>query len=161
MAVSIEESDVVAFEFASRQFGIAWVVLCAAFAAHVTDEALTGFLSIYNPTVIALRQRYEWFPMPPFAFGGWLTGLVIAIAVLLALSPFAFRGARWLRPLAYIFAVIMLLNAVGHTLGTIFGHTLPSITFERPMPGFYSSPLLFVASAYVLRTLGRTASQTK
>ncbi|MGH9531588.1 MAG: hypothetical protein ACRD2Q_04295 [Terriglobales bacterium] len=146
---------------ASRHLGIAWIALCAAFAVHVADEALTGFLSVYNPTVIGLRQRYNWFPMPVFDFWGWLTGLVIAIAALLALSPFAFRGAAWLRPLAYVFAVIMLVNAAGHTLGTIFGRTLPSITFERPMPGFYSSPLLLVASVYMLRALGRTGSQAE
>ena len=145
---------------ASRHFGAAWITLCVAFAAHVADEALTGFLEIYNPTVLALRQRYDWFPMPVFEFREWLTGLVIAVAVLLALSPFALRGARWLRPLAYLFAVIMLLNAVGHTLGTIFGRTLPSITFERPMPGFYSSPFLLVASVYMLHELGRSASRS-
>ena len=145
----------------ARGFGFAWIALCAAFATHVADEALTGFLEIYNPTVLALRQRYDWFPMPQFEFTAWLTGLVTALAVLFALSPFAFRGARWLRPLAYVFAVVMLVNAAGHTLGTILGRTLPSITFERPMPGFYSSPLLFVASAYLLRALGRTASQAE
>ncbi len=146
---------------ASRQLGNAWIALCVAFSLHVADEALTGFLSVYNPTVVALRQRYDWFPMPTFEFTGWLTGLVTVVLILLALSPFAFRGDRWLRPLAYVFAVIMLVNAVGHTLGTIAGRTVPSITFERPMPGFYSSPLLFVASVYMLRALGRTASQTE
>jgi len=161
MAARTEGSDVTAGQAPPRGFGFAWVALWAAFAAHVADEALTGFLEVYNPTVLALRQRYDWFPMPPFEFTGWLTGLVAVLAVLLVLSPFAFRGARWLRPLAYVFAVIMLVNAAGHTLGTIFGRTLPSITFERPMPGFYSSPLLFAASAYMLRALGRTASQTK
>jgi hypothetical protein len=30
-------------------FGNAWLVLCAALAIHVADEALTGFLSAYNP----------------------------------------------------------------------------------------------------------------
>jgi hypothetical protein len=143
---------------APHQFGIAWVALCAALAVHVADEALTGFLSVYNPTVLALRQRYDWFPMPVFEFTEWLAGLGIAVAVLLALSPFAFRGSRWLRPPAYVFAIIMLLNAAGHTLGTVFGRTLPSITFPRPMPGFYSSPLLVAASVYMLLQLRRSAS---
>jgi hypothetical protein len=146
---------------ASRAFGNAWIALCVAFALHVVDEALTGFLEIYNPTVLALRQRYDWFPMPTFEFAGWLAGLSIALLILLLFSPFAFRGDSWLRPLAYVFAVVMLVNAFGHTLGTIFGRTVASITFERPMPGFYSSPLLFVASLYMLRTLGRTTSPTE
>ncbi len=142
---------------ASHRLGIAWTFLCIAFAAHVADEALTGFLAVYNPTVLALRQRYAWFPMPLFEFADWLAGLGLALAVLFALSPFAFRGSRWLRPLAYVFAIIMLLNAAGHTLGTVFGRTLPSITFERPMPGFYSSPLLAASSVYLLVQLRRSA----
>ncbi len=136
------------------------MALCVALAAHVADEALTGFLAVYNPTVLVLRERYSWFPMPVFEFADWLAGLIIGIVILLALSPFAFRGARWLRPLAYFFAVIMLLNAFGHTLGTIAGRTVSSVTFERPMPGFYSSPLLLVASVYLLRELGRSASRS-
>ena len=142
----------------SRQLGVAWIALCVALALHVADEALTGFLSVYNPTVLALRARYTWFPMPVFEFKDWLSGLGIAVTVLLALSPFAFRGERWLRPLAYAFAVLMLLNATGHTLGTIFGQTLPSITFSRPMPGFYSSPLLFAASVYMIVQLRKSAA---
>ena len=142
-----------------RRLGIAWVALCAALALHVADEALTGFLSVYNPTVLAMRERYEWFPMPVFEFADWLTGLVIGVAVLLALSPFAFRGARWLRPLAYFFAILMLVNGSGHILGTILGHTLPAIRFQRPMPGFYSSPLLLVASVYLLIQLGKSADR--
>ena len=133
-----------------NKLGIAWLTLCLAFVLHVVDEAATGFLSVYNPTVIAVRERFPWFPMPTFQYGKWLAGLIIANLVLLALAPLAFRGARWLRPIAYAFAVIMLLNGVGHTLGTIFGRTVASIHFARPMPGFYSSPALLAASFYML-----------
>jgi hypothetical protein len=38
---------------AIRRFCAAWVGLCAALALHVTDEALTGFLDVYNPAVQA------------------------------------------------------------------------------------------------------------
>ncbi|HSA93344.1 MAG TPA: hypothetical protein VLE48_10065 [Terriglobales bacterium] len=106
-----------------------------------------------------MRERYEWFPMPVFEFNEWLTGLVIGVMVLFALSPFAFRGARWLRPLAYFFAILMLVNGTGHIVGTILGHTLPAIRFPRPMPGFYSSPLLLVASVYLLIQLGKSADR--
>src|SRR4029077_18804425 len=43
--------------------GVAWIVFCGALALHVTDEALTGFLSVYNPTVLALRQQLGFWPM--------------------------------------------------------------------------------------------------
>lgn len=129
---------------------MAWVALCAALVLHVIDEASTGFLSVYNPTVMAMRQRFAWFPMPTFEFREWLTGLAIANLVLLALAPFAFRGARWMRPLAYVFAIVMLLNGAAHTTGTILGRTVEAVRFVRPMPGFYSSPALLAASTYLL-----------
>jgi hypothetical protein len=50
----------------------------------------------------------------------------------------------------------MVLNAVGHTLGTVFGRTIASVEFSRPMPGFYSSPFLLAASIYVLVQLRRS-----
>ncbi len=132
-------------------------MLCAAVAVHVADEALTGFLDVYNPTVVALRARLGWWPMPTFTYQGWLSGLIFGILLLFALSPLAFHNARGFRPFAYVFAVLMTLNGIGHTAGTIAGRTFASIRFPRPMPGFYSSPLLIAASIYVLIQLRRSA----
>ena len=137
----------------SSQAGVAWLAFCAALALHVTDEALTGFLSVYNPTILAFRPRGWWFP-PTFEFRTWLTGLVFGVAILFILTPFFFRGARWVRPIGYLLAVMIgILNALGHMTGTILGHTLPSVRFSRPMPGFYSSPILLAASLYLLLRL--------
>ncbi len=141
-----------------RDFGYAWVALCFAFVAHVIDEATTGFLPVYNATVRALRAEYSWYPMPTFEFREWLTGLIVANLVLLLLAPFAFRNARWLRPVAYVYAVIMILNALGHTLATIFGRTVATIHFPRPAPGFYSSPLLLAGSIWLLVALRSSRS---
>lgn len=141
----------------SRRLGLAWTLLCLALALHITDEALTGFLSVYNPTVAGIRVDLPWLPLPQFEFGPWLGGLIAAVAILLLLSRFVSRGARWTRPLAYVFALIMMLNAAGHTLGTVFGRTIESVQFARPMPGFYSSPLLLATSIYLLFQLRRSA----
>lgn len=146
----------------SGNLGLAWFLLCLAFCAHVADEALTGFLPIYNATVLAMRSRYNWFPMPTFEFRAWLTGLIVANIVLLLLTPFAFRNASWLRPLAYFYAFVHLLNGMGHTMATIFGQTVSTIHFTRPAPGFYSSPLLLAGSIYLLirlRASGRERSE--
>ncbi|MGH9702004.1 MAG: hypothetical protein ACRD4K_01410 [Candidatus Acidiferrales bacterium] len=142
---------------ASRKLGIAWVLLVLALALHVADEALTGFLSVYNPTVLSMRQMVSWFPMPVFTFRTWLSGLVGAVIVLLLLSGFVFRGDRWIRPLAYFFAILMIANGLGHVAGTIMGRTAANIYFQRPMPGFYSSPFLLAASVYLLIQLKRTS----
>jgi hypothetical protein len=88
----------------SRNFGRAWVFLCVALCAHVTDEALTGFLPLYNATVLAMRGAYKWYPMPTLVYREWLFGLVAANVLLLLLTPFAYRNARTLRPFAYVFA---------------------------------------------------------
>ncbi len=139
-------------------FGYAWLALCFSFCLHVADEVLTGFLPVYNATILALRAERSWYPMPVFGFRSWLTGLIVANVILLLLAPFAFRNARALRPLAYFFAAIMILNGIGHTLATIFGRgpTL-AVPIPRPAPGFYSSPFLLVASVYLLVTLRRSA----
>jgi hypothetical protein len=137
--------------------GVAWLAFCAALALHVIDEALTGFLSVYNPTILAFRPNGWWFP-PTFEFRTWLTGLILGVTILSVLAPFFFRGARWVRPIAYLLAVMAgILNALGHITGTILGHTLPSVRFSRPMPGFYSSPILLVASLYLLLQLRKAA----
>src|SRR5439155_18675603 len=73
-----------------HRLGIAWMSFCFALALHVTDEALTGFLSIYNPTVISLRQKLGFWPMPTFEFRGWLTGLTLLVIALALLSPFMY-----------------------------------------------------------------------
>jgi len=134
-------------------FGLAWILLCLAFCSHVADEALTGFINVYNPTVIAMRDRLGWFPMPTFEFREWLVGLIVANLILLALTPFAYRNARGLRPLAYLFAGVMLLNGLGHTVFTVLGRTVASVQFPRPAPGFYSSPFLLITSIYLFMRL--------
>lgn len=143
------------------RLGQAWLALSFALALHVTDEALTGFLSVYNPTVLALRSRLGWWPMPTFQFRDWLIGLIVGIVVLFLLSPLFFRGGRPIRPLAWVFAVLMIMNGLGHTIGTIAGRSVASVHFPRPMPGFYSSPVLMAASIWVLRELTRTRSASR
>ena len=139
------------------KLGRAWLLLCVAFGAHIADEALTGFLSVYNPTVMAFRARMPWLPLPTFRSQEFLVGMISVTLLAAALSPLFFRGVRWARPLAYFFAWVNIVNALGHTLGTILGHTVASVQFSRPAPGFYSSPFLFLASLYVVVCLRRTA----
>ncbi|HXN24125.1 MAG TPA: hypothetical protein VOA41_15395 [Candidatus Dormibacteraeota bacterium] len=144
-----------------RDFGLAWLLLCLAFLAHVIDEAWSNFLSVYNPAVLALRLRNPWFPMPVFEFREWLIGLIAVNLFFLALTPFALRNSRWLRPLAYFFAAIHFLNGIGHTLGTMFGSPFPEVHFPHPVPGFYSSPLLIAASMYLFISLRRSTLSRK
>ncbi|MGA8274611.1 MAG: hypothetical protein WB919_23850 [Candidatus Sulfotelmatobacter sp.] len=138
-------------------FGTAWFALCVALALHILDEASSGVLGVYNPTVIALRESWGWFPMPPFDFRDWLLGLIAACGLLICLTPVAARGMQGLRPVAWCFAVIMFFNGLGHTLVSILGHTVASVSFPRPAPGFYTSPVLLAASVWLMVRLRRTA----
>ena len=131
----------------AKSFGNAWLALTAVVAVHVTDEALTGFLSVYNPLVESLRARRPWLPLPTFTFDVWLAGLIAAIAILTVLSGLAFRGRRLAVWLAYPYAVLMFANGCGHLGGSVF--------FGRWLPGSTSAPLLLLASAWLFLTARR------
>ncbi|HLG14742.1 MAG TPA: HXXEE domain-containing protein [Blastocatellia bacterium] len=120
----------------------AWVGLCLALAIHVADEALTDFLSVYNPAVRAIRERLPFLPLPTFEFETWLAGLIVAVIVLTSLSVFALRGARWMIPASYVFAVVMFVNGLVHVAG--------SVETGRAMPGVYSAPLLLLTAGYLI-----------
>ncbi len=136
--------------------GWAWLLLCAALALHVLDETLTNFLGVWNPTVAAIRVSLPWVPLPMVPFELWLGGLVLLVLVLFGLSVAVFRGACWMRPIAYSLVVIMLGNGFGHIVATIAGRTVVSVHFARPAPGFYSSPLLIAAATWLLVQIRRT-----
>lgn len=136
-----------------RRLARAWLGLTAALGLHVFDEAVTGFLDVYNPTVRELRARFEWFPMPTFGFQEWLFGLLVVLAAMLVASQAVSRGSKWMRPVAWFAAVLMIANALGHTAGTVFGRTVESVRFARPMPGFYSSPFLLGAALVLISRL--------
>jgi hypothetical protein len=123
-------------------FGVAWVVLCVALAIHVSDEALTDFLSVYNPAVRAIRAQFPFLPLPTFTFPVWLGGLIAVTVLLFALSPAAFRGEPELRPGAYLFGIIMAGNGLLHLLGSVY--------MRRVMPGTWSAPLILAAAIYLL-----------
>lgn len=148
-------------EFRPAGFARAWFALTAAFALHVFDEATTGFLNIYNPTVTILRARWRWFPMPTFEFRVWLVLLIAGVVLCFSLTPLAARNVRWMRAFAWFYAAIMFLNGIGHTGATILGHTVASVTFPRPAPGFYSSPLLFIGSVWLMTSLVKSGPRSE
>lgn len=120
-----------------------WLLMVAAVAIHVTDEALTGFLPLYNAQVNALRARLGVFPAPTFTFGTWIAGLVLAIAIGAALTPRVARGGRTMRIVCSTVAALMIANACGHLLGSMY--------FGRLLPGAWSSPVLLVTSVWMLK----------
>jgi hypothetical protein len=56
--------------------GIAWVSLWLVVALHVADEAANGFLVVYNPAVLRMRQKLPLLTFPTFEFEVWIPGLL-------------------------------------------------------------------------------------
>ncbi len=125
---------------AALRFGRAWVAMAIVIALHVTDEAATGFLDFYNP---AVRAQLPFLPLPTFTFSVWLAGLALGVAILLVLSPRAFRGSRWIARVALPLSVLMFANGLGHIGASFY--------LGRLAPGVYSAPLLLVASVWLFR----------
>jgi hypothetical protein len=111
-------------------------------ALHVADEAANDFLAVYNPSVVRIRERLPFLPLPTFTFEVWITGLAIAVGGALALSPFVFRRRTWMRVVVVILSALMILNGLAHLAG--------SIRTGSVMPGAYSSPILIAAAGWAL-----------
>jgi hypothetical protein len=125
----------------------AWLTLVVILALHVTDEALTDFLSVYNPIVLQLRAAWSWFPMPTFTFGSWLGGLIVLVIVLALLTP-AIRTGGWLvAGGSVVFGVLMFMNGVGHLAGSAY--------FRRWLPGATTAPLLLAGGTWLLHATWR------
>ena len=127
--------------FANRNV-VAWLFLVTSFGLHVLDEALGGFLPIWNQFVTNSRKQLGIFPAPTFSFNLWLGGLVAAIIIGYCLTPIVFRGGKVIRTVALVLGIIMILNALGHLLGSYY--------FGGVIPGMWSSPFLLLAATFLL-----------
>jgi len=121
--------------------GPAWVALWGAFALHGLDEALTGFLPLYNATVRAIRARFRFLPIPTFRRDVWLSVLITAVVVLGALSWTAFRHPQAMVLPALVFASVMIGNSLLHLVG--------SLRMRRILPGAYTAPFVLAAGLWL------------
>ena len=126
---------------AARQFAYAWIALTLALACHVLDEATHNFLSVYNPAVLQMRAALPWLPIPTFGFTEWIAALTLAVMALMALSPFAFQGRRWMVAASYPYFGFMLANGLAHIASSVY--------VGEFLPGVYSSPLLLAAAVHL------------
>lgn len=136
---------------AAANFGRAWIASTGALALHVADEAAHDFLAWYDPQALRIRRLLHGIPFPPtFTFRPWLIALVAGVALLAALTPWAFAGAGWLRTAAYALGGIHVLNATLHLGGTLVA--------GRAVPGVISAPLLLAAGIWLWSAAGRLRS---
>jgi hypothetical protein len=128
-------------ETLSRDHGRAWLCVCLLLAAHVIEEAAGGFLGVWNPFLATVGQG-TGIPMPQFAFADWLARLVIGVTALIALTPLAYRGVRWLAPASYVLGIVMVVNGINHLLSPVY--------LDRFLPGQFTSPLLIATSLWLM-----------
>lgn len=131
------------------QWRRAWLCLAFALGIHVTDEALTEFLPVYNGVVRAVRAQHSWVPLPTFTFPIWLGGLILGVILLLALTPIVSRGVRWIRVMSLVLGVVMCGNALGHILASLY--------WSRFAPGVLFSPFLLLAAIALVVTALRAS----
>jgi hypothetical protein len=124
------------------EFGTAWLALGVVFGLHVMDEALHHFLDWYNPIAKRIRDKLGGLPFPPsFTFWPWLIGLLVATATFLLLTPLAYDGRAWLKPVAITFALINVFNGLLHLVA--------ATVLRRLVPGVLSAPILLVVSVWL------------
>jgi hypothetical protein len=93
--------------------------------------------------VLSIRSENPWFPMPTFTTGIWLAGLAIFVLILASLAPGVRHGGTAIWLLSWVLGVVMLLNGVGHLVGSLY--------FQRWLPGATTAPLLLATSALLMR----------
>jgi hypothetical protein len=70
---------------------------------------------------------------------------VVTVVLLASLTPLAFRGVAWMRPIAYAFGIVMAGNGLLHLVGSVY--------MRKAMPGVYSAPLILAAAVYLLASV--------
>lgn len=126
----------------SNQNVLAWIIFISALALHVLDEAMTDFLPFYNQMVSNLQEKYGYFPAPTFTFQNWLAGLITVIVIGYLATIKVAQGGKVIRVITIVLGILMIANALGHILGSLY--------YERMLPGLMSSPILLVASIWVV-----------
>jgi hypothetical protein len=128
----------------NQRFGIYWLFFGYTLALHVLDEAGHDFVTVFNLTALAIRRTVPWLRVPTLTLQEFIGILVLFLALLLALTPLAFRGSTWVRGMAIPIA------AMGGILNGLM-HILSSIYMLRWMPGVYSAPLILLSGTLLLK----------
>jgi hypothetical protein len=122
--------------------GVAWVLMISAISIHVFDEAVTNFLPFYNGLALKMRESLGFSLLPNFSFEAWLGGLIAGIIICFSLTPLVHRGGRFIRTFATLLGMLMVVNALGHMVGSAY--------VGRLLPGFWSSPFLLLTALLVV-----------
>ena len=122
--------------------GRPWLALCFCLTVHVAEETYTGFLPYYSSATRAVSELLPYVTSPSLVLAASMWMSVAFVAILTVLTPFAYRGASWMRVATIGVALVALANVTGHVGGSMLaGH---------PLPGIYTTPLLAVVGVFAL-----------
>jgi hypothetical protein len=121
-----------------RRWGLAWLGASLALVLHMIDEIAHEFLKFYNPAVLSVRAKIPWLPLPTLEFAEWVAVLGAALLILALLTPWAFRGAPWMRPVSWTLAILFGTNGLLHFAA--------ALTLKAMIPGVLTAPILLVAA---------------
>jgi hypothetical protein len=130
-----------------QRWTVAWFVLCVLLALHLAEEAASGDYRAYGQALDLLRVFFPQLPIPHFNFTVWLVDIAGAIIVLFLLTGLVHRNYQIMRPASFALAIFTTANAMLHIL--------LSLASDRILAGTLTSPLLLVASLFLLLTIPR------
>ena len=113
----------------NQRFGIHWLFFGYTLALHVLDEAGHDFVTVFNSSALAIRRALPFLRVPVLTLQEFIGILALFLTILLALTPLAFRGLKWVRGLAIpISAIGGILNGTMHILSSIYlKHLMPGV----------------------------------
>jgi hypothetical protein len=127
--------------------GKAYLALGIAQTLHSMEEMTAHLYDFFWTATALIRHLIPFVPqfrMKPEVFA--VLNMAI-IAVILASLPFADANRRWATGLAWFWAVVEIINGIGHLSGTV--------VFPGYMPGAFSAPLLLITGVVLLVQLSK------
>jgi hypothetical protein len=114
-------------------------------AAHSIEEMRMG---LFDFMWTATGRIHSWLPVLPqmrMTAGTFAVLNMGIIALLLGAAPFVTARKRWALALAWVAAVIEVLNGINHLAGTV--------VFRGYVPGAATAPLLLIGGIGLLLSL--------
>jgi hypothetical protein len=126
---------------------IAWFTACAAFAAHILDEAMHGTFGFYSDLETMMTNIMPSMHMAPFQFEVWLVNLTGTMVVLFALTPLVRARNPLMLPASFLFAAFLTANASLHLV--------MAATRQQVVTGSLTAPLVLAAGLFLFISTAR------
>jgi len=125
----------------------AWFTACAAFAAHIFDEAVHGTFGFYSDVESMMTSIMPSVHMMPFHFEVWLVNLTGSMVVLFALTPLVRARNPLMVPASFLFAAFLTANASLHIV--------MAVARQQVVTGSMTAPFVLAAGLFLFISTAR------